>query len=62
LFIGIRNRYCVICQRAANKKTTVVPDHQCFLNWTKGATSMEADVIVEGFKRGVEIHGLKFNF
>lgn len=60
MFIGIRNRYCVVCQRAANKKTTV-PDHTCFLNWTKGATSMEADAIAEGFKRSVEMHGLKFN-
>lgn len=60
MFIGIRNRYCVLCQRAANKKTTV-PNNKCFLNWTKGATSMEADAIAEGFKRSVEIHSLKFN-
>jgi len=60
LFIGIRNRYCAVCQRAKNKGLPI-PEHTCFLNWSKGATSMEADSIAEGFKRSVELHGLKYN-
>ncbi|XP_050431109.1 uncharacterized protein LOC126839738 [Adelges cooleyi] len=47
LFIGIRNRYCCVCQRAKNKHVPI-PEHACFLNWKKGATSMEADAIAEG--------------
>lgn len=35
--------------------------HTCFLNWKKGATSIEADGISEGFLRSIEMHGLKFN-
>uniref|UniRef100_A0A2S2NH11 Mutator-like transposase domain-containing protein n=1 Tax=Schizaphis graminum TaxID=13262 RepID=A0A2S2NH11_SCHGA len=61
LFIGIRNRYCVICQRYKNKKTENSTNHTCFMNWSKGATSMEADAIAEGFKKSVEMHGLKYN-
>jgi hypothetical protein len=31
------------------------------MNWTKGPTSIEADVIADGFKISVKMHGLKFN-
>ncbi|XP_050532483.1 uncharacterized protein LOC126900652 [Daktulosphaira vitifoliae] len=60
LFVGIRNRYCVICERAKtmDKNPKV---HECFLNWSKGATSIEADAIVEGFLASVQMHDLKYN-
>ncbi|KAL4126400.1 hypothetical protein QTP88_010622 [Uroleucon formosanum] len=35
--------------------------HQCFLNWKKASTSMEADGVIEGFSKSIELHGLKFN-
>lgn len=60
LFVGIRNRYCVICERAKNSEKSV-EEHICFLNWSKGATSIEADAISEGFLKSVSLHGLKFN-
>lgn len=60
LFIGIRNRYCLICQRSKNANKSP-PEHTCFLNWNKAATTMEADAVAEGFKRSIELHGLKFN-
>ncbi|KAL4120167.1 hypothetical protein QTP88_012897 [Uroleucon formosanum] len=47
LFVGIRNRYCIIYQRAKNKKLSL-PKHTCFMNWKKGATIMEADAIAIG--------------
>lgn len=31
------------------------------MNWSKGATSIEADAISEGFLNSVELHGLKYN-
>ncbi|KAE9522977.1 hypothetical protein AGLY_016608 [Aphis glycines] len=44
LFVGIRNRFYIICQRAKNKKLPEkLPEHTCFLNWKKDASSMEAD-------------------
>lgn len=60
MFIGIRNRYCVICQKS-NNKNQQIPKHVCFMNWSKSATGMEADAIIEGFKQSVEMHGLKYN-
>ncbi|XP_050537060.1 uncharacterized protein LOC126903111 [Daktulosphaira vitifoliae] len=60
LFIGIRNRYCCVCQRARTKKEAA-PSHLCFLNWSKSSTSMESDAIVEGFLQSVNMHGLKYN-
>ncbi|KAL4123428.1 hypothetical protein QTP88_015606 [Uroleucon formosanum] len=60
LFVGIRNRYCVICERSNNLKQKR-KEHECFMNWRKSSTSMEADGISEGFLRSIELHGLKFN-
>jgi len=60
LFIGIRNRYCVVCERAKTLRTSVKP-HTCFLNCTEGATSIESSTIAEGFSNSIEMHGLKFN-
>lgn len=31
------------------------------MNLKKGATSIEADGIAEGFKKSIELHGVKFN-
>ncbi|CAI6362268.1 unnamed protein product [Macrosiphum euphorbiae] len=59
LFIGIRNRYCVICERAKTIGKSPMT-HKCFLNWKNGATSIEADAIAEGFLCSVKMHGLKF--
>ncbi|XP_022166128.1 uncharacterized protein LOC111030767 isoform X3 [Myzus persicae] len=60
LFIGIRNSYCAVCQRASARKEDK-PDHRCFLNWNKPSTGMEADGILEGFLNSYQMHGLKYN-
>lgn len=31
------------------------------MNWKKSATGMEADGVVEGFLKSIEMHNLKFN-
>lgn len=36
-------------------------NHKCFMNWSKGATSIEADAISEGFLSSISLHGLKYN-
>lgn len=56
----IRNRYCCICERS-NTLNLKVNEHNCFLNWRKSATGMEADGIAEGFSKSVEMHGLKYS-
>lgn len=60
VFVGIRNRYCCMCEQAQALKITT-KDHKCFLNWDKAATGMEADGIAEGFPKSINMHGLKFN-
>ncbi|XP_072389723.1 uncharacterized protein [Diabrotica undecimpunctata] len=59
LFVATRNKYCIICARAATKNETV-KSHTCSKNWEGSSTSMETDIIVEGFKRSVEMHRLKY--
>lgn len=61
LFVGIRNKYCMICQRNNTKNENNIPTHECFLNWNKSSTAMEADGVLEGFTKSIEIHGLKYN-
>lgn len=59
LFIGVRNKYCCICARAQNKGKQP-PDHLCHKNWDKSSTAMETDIIVEGFKKSIQLYSLKF--
>ncbi|KAB0803827.1 hypothetical protein PPYR_00797 [Photinus pyralis] len=60
LYIGIRNKYCIVCELYMSKGVDI-PDHTCFKNWKGTSTSMEADIIVEGFRRSMEIHGIIYN-
>jgi hypothetical protein len=42
LFIGVKNKYCCICdrdQRLGSEKT----EHVCFKNWSSTSTSMESN-------------------
>ena len=52
-------KYCPICEKAAANNTTTL-DHQCFKNWSGSSTSMESDIILEGFRRSVVMHKLKY--
>lgn len=59
LFIGIRNKFCTICNMA--EQNSVEPRvHKCYKNFgsNRSSTSMESDAIVEGFKSSLEMHGL----
>lgn len=59
LFIGIRNKYCSICDMAEARN--IEPrKHKCYRNFDRYASStrMESDAIVEGFKCSIEMHGL----
>ncbi|KAK5645076.1 hypothetical protein RI129_006376 [Pyrocoelia pectoralis] len=52
LYVGIKNKYCFVCQRGSNKH------HRCFKNWNSTSTGMEAAIIVEGFKKSLQTHNL----
>ena len=59
LFIGIRNKYFSVCAIDARNNVTAQP-HQCFRNWSGSSCSMEADIILEGFRQSENMHGLRY--
>lgn len=62
LHMSVRNKYCSICVKAEklNKEPAI---HKCYKNWGRdcSSTSMEADTIVEGFKRSVKERGVIYS-
>ncbi|XP_029680218.1 uncharacterized protein LOC115245866 [Formica exsecta] len=59
LFVGVRNKFCTLCD-VAEQKGIQPKDHKCYKNFDRNtsSTSMESDVIAEGFKCSLEMHGL----
>ena len=58
LYIGVRNKLCAACvhNSKAQKKIT----HVCFKNWNGASASMEPDIIVEGFQKAEQQHGVRY--
>jgi len=54
--MGVQNKYCSVCAQAADGK---LPDHTCFKSWDGFSSTMETDIIVEGFKMCIQQHGVK---
>ena len=55
LYIGVRNKYCTACTQG------VPPDqHTCYKNWDMSSSKMEADIILEGFKKAEQVHGVRY--
>ncbi|XP_063223707.1 uncharacterized protein LOC134531760 isoform X3 [Bacillus rossius redtenbacheri] len=48
-----------MCARAAAMGVEV-KEHICYKNWSGSSSSMEADIILEGFKASVEMYGVKY--
>lgn len=60
LFFGVRNTFCCVCYSAKKREKKPAP-HHCFQNWNGPSTAMEADIIVDGFKHSLEMHGLIYS-
>jgi hypothetical protein len=58
--MGVRNKYCSVCQKSEINKTDT-PVHKCFKNWSGTSTSMEADIIVEGFTQSISMHNVIYD-
>lgn len=58
LHIGIRNKYCYICQRAESVGCKP-KEHECFKNWDLSSQAMESDIILEGFLKANE-YGVRY--
>lgn len=37
------------------------PNHICYKNWNSTSTSMESDIIVEGFRQSVPMHNIIYH-
>ncbi|CAD0205888.1 unnamed protein product [Chrysodeixis includens] len=59
VFIGVKNKYCLVCSRAENRKISP-PDHRCFKNFEGSSSSMEAEIIAEGFRTSIIMYGVIF--
>ncbi|KAL0821591.1 hypothetical protein ABMA28_005043 [Loxostege sticticalis] len=56
LFLAVRNKYCSICDHAKKKNVNIA--HKCFKNFEGSSTSMEADILVEGFRTSVSMYNI----
>ena len=59
LYIGVRNKYCIICRKAHNQGVDA-KYHNCFSNWKKSSQAMESDIILSGFLEAESVHGLRY--
>lgn len=53
----VKNKYCLVCARAEKKGQTCI-DHTCFKNYSGASSSMESDIIVEGFQSSLSMYGV----
>lgn len=54
LYLGVRNKNCVVCTRASNKGKEAL-EHTCYKNYEGSSTGMEAAIIVEGFQKNAQL-------
>ena len=58
LYMGVRNKYCAFCTHHKNKSP--MPIHKYSKNWEGSSSSMEDDIILQGFNMSLETYGLKY--
>lgn len=58
LYLGIKNKYCYVC--ATTKDNETPKSHKCFKNYEGPSTGMESTILVEGFRKSMEQHGLVY--
>jgi hypothetical protein len=44
-----------------HKRDELIPEHNCHKNWYGTSTAMESQIILEGFNKSLEMHGVKFS-
>uniref|UniRef100_A0A1X7VKX9 Mutator-like transposase domain-containing protein n=1 Tax=Amphimedon queenslandica TaxID=400682 RepID=A0A1X7VKX9_AMPQE len=59
LYLGVRNKYCGICTQA-ERIGKDPQEHDCNKNWDEPSSSMETDILVEGFKQAELRHGIRY--
>lgn len=59
LWIGVRNKYCVVCVRSKNQNK-VPPPHFCTCNYSGPSSEMEWQSIVQGFEKSVDLYDMRY--
>jgi hypothetical protein len=59
LYADVKNKYCYFCEK--HKRDELIPEHNCHKNWYGTSTAMESQIILEGFNKSLEMHGVKFS-
>ena len=59
LHIGVRNKYCSVCAHTL-KHNTEPQKHDCYKTWDGPSSSMETDILVQGFKEAETKYGLRY--
>lgn len=59
LWISVKNKYCVICVRNANKNLSA-PPHFCTKNYSGPSSDMEWQSILEGFQKSIELYNIRY--
>ncbi|GFR19395.1 uncharacterized protein TNCT_409081 [Trichonephila clavata] len=60
IYMGVRNRYCMVCSRAAAANEQA-DRHCCSKNWHGSSSSKEANIIQEGFMNSFAMYGIKYS-
>ncbi|CAH1104506.1 unnamed protein product [Psylliodes chrysocephalus] len=59
LYVSSKSKYCPNCARALTKNIKPAT-HKCSKNWDVSSTSMESELILEGFLNIIKMHKLKY--
>ena len=59
LYVGVRNKYCSVCAHAETQGKEP-PQDECHKNWVGPSSSMETDIIVQGFQEAETKYGLRY--
>ncbi|KAG5869840.1 hypothetical protein JTB14_007474 [Gonioctena quinquepunctata] len=57
LFLAVKNKFCLTCKKHPRN----TPQHKCYKNWQCSSSSMEANIMAEGFQKSMPIYGLIYN-
>ncbi|XP_063216740.1 uncharacterized protein LOC134527744 isoform X1 [Bacillus rossius redtenbacheri] len=57
--MSVRNKFCYVCAQSISGED--IPKHACYKNWSGSSTSMEANIILEGFQQSEALYNVKYS-
>lgn len=59
LHVGVQNKYCSVCAQTAKHKHKS-RKHDCYKNWDGPSSSIETEILVQGFSEAEKQYGLRY--